>query len=172
MVRDAATPTVFVSGSTATPEGQRQRCVHRNDPDPIRSTEVRSNARLGADPREKRADSDQAGRRPDATKILDTAQDTALPSPRASPMTTGRFNANDRVHLAVNLSLMVGMSALAAWFCWTAVPLKLGWRLACSAIAFGCAWWMSNWLVPRLTGMTIERLFGRQASKGDQDDDV
>lgn len=87
-------------------------------------------------------------------------------------MTTGPFNANDRIHLVVNLSLMVGISALAAWLCWTAVPLKLGWRLACSAIAFGCAWWMSSWFVPRLTGMAIERLFGRRACREDQDDDV
>ncbi len=78
-------------------------------------------------------------------------------------MTTGSYTANDRVHLAVNVTLMLGISVLAAWLCWVIVPLGVGWRLACSALAFACAWWLSSWFVPRVTGLAIERLLGGRA---------
>ncbi|MEM7151229.1 MAG: hypothetical protein AAF799_00230 [Myxococcota bacterium] len=80
-------------------------------------------------------------------------------------MTAPSPNAHDRIHLWVNLTLMGGGSALVAWATWTVAVVPIVWRIVVACFAFASAWMVATWLVPRLTGPTIDHWFGQQRSE-------
>lgn len=66
--------------------------------------------------------------------------------------------ASNRVHSAVNLTLLPAFILLGDWALWRRLPLHWGWRALTMALATPCLLFAGHHLVPRLTGPVLNAL--------------
>lgn len=77
-----------------------------------------------------------------------------------------RFNADDRIHLVVNIALMLGVVSVLGWIAWSTLPLSGGPRVLASVGVVLVGWIGAYRTVPRITGPVIERLSGSRIREG------